>query len=155
MENLTRTPNPSVKSSYQQSSQIASDRSSLVCQRFVTVSGRRATIWDGKTGKAMTTLTAESLLGNSQADITAFSLDHQVDERCHGKTVSVVFTRISIIKGMKCRARFALFLRMCGLHRTIYTFVPSLRPEKCALHILDFYAFIESTPRFRQSGCSR
>eukprot|EP00752_Nemacystus_decipiens_P009657 g8628.t1 len=49
-------------------------------QRFVTVSARRATVWDGKTGEALTTLTSERLLGNDQADITAFSLDHQV--RC-------------------------------------------------------------------------
>lgn len=48
-------------------------------QRFVTVSARRVTVWDGKTGEALTTLTAERLLENDQADITAFSLDHQVD----------------------------------------------------------------------------
>lgn len=47
-------------------------------QRFVTVSARRATVWDGKTGEALTTLTSERLLENDQADITAFSLDHQV-----------------------------------------------------------------------------
>lgn len=47
-------------------------------QRFVTVSARRATVWDGKSGEALTTLTSERLLGNAQADITAFSLDHQV-----------------------------------------------------------------------------
>eukprot|EP00903_Cladosiphon_okamuranus_P012920 g12063.t1 len=46
-------------------------------QRFVTVSARRATVWDGKTGEALTTLTSERLLENDQADITAFSLDHQ------------------------------------------------------------------------------
>lgn len=50
-------------------------------QRFVTVSARRATVWDGKTGEALTTLTSERLLDNDQADITAFSLDHQVP-RC-------------------------------------------------------------------------
>lgn len=37
-------------------------------------------MWDGKTGEALTTLTSERLLENDQADITAFSLDHQV--RC-------------------------------------------------------------------------
>lgn len=47
-------------------------------QRFVTVSARRATVWDGKSGEALTTLTSERLLGNDQANITAFSLDHQV-----------------------------------------------------------------------------
>ncbi|CAM9150457.1 unnamed protein product, partial [Hapterophycus canaliculatus] len=46
-------------------------------QRFVTVSARRATVWDAKSGEALTTLTSERLLGNDQADITAFSLDHQ------------------------------------------------------------------------------
>lgn len=55
-------------------------------QRFVTVSARRATVWDGKTGEALTTLTSERLLGNDQADMTAFSLDHQVrrafDKQC-------------------------------------------------------------------------
>lgn len=35
-------------------------------------------MWDGKTGEALTTLTSERLLENDQADITAFSLDHQV-----------------------------------------------------------------------------
>lgn len=52
--------------------------SNLNNQRFVTVSARRATVWDGKTGEALISLTAERLLGNAQADITAFSLDHQV-----------------------------------------------------------------------------
>lgn len=35
-------------------------------------------MWDGKSGEAITTLTSERLLGDAQADITAFSLDHQV-----------------------------------------------------------------------------
>ncbi|CAM9375604.1 unnamed protein product, partial [Ectocarpus fasciculatus] len=46
-------------------------------QRFVTVSARRVTIWDAKSGEALTTLTSERLLGNDTADITAFSSDHQ------------------------------------------------------------------------------
>eukprot|EP00904_Undaria_pinnatifida_P002793 jgi/Undpi1/12514/HiC_scaffold_6.g02183.m1 len=46
-------------------------------QRFVTVSARRATVWDGKTGEAINTLTSKRLLGNEEVDITAFSLDHQ------------------------------------------------------------------------------
>ncbi|CAM9103616.1 unnamed protein product [Ectocarpus sp. 13 AM-2016] len=46
-------------------------------QRLVTVSARRVTIWDAKSGEALTTLTSERLLGNNQADITAFSSDHQ------------------------------------------------------------------------------
>ncbi|CAM9971015.1 unnamed protein product [Ectocarpus sp. 6 AP-2014] len=46
-------------------------------QRLVTVSARRVTIWDAKSGEALTTLTSERLLGNDQADITAFSSDHQ------------------------------------------------------------------------------
>ncbi|CAB1110919.1 unnamed protein product [Ectocarpus sp. CCAP 1310/34] len=47
-------------------------------QRLVTVSARRVTIWDAKSGEALTTLTSERLLGNDQADITAFASDHQV-----------------------------------------------------------------------------
>lgn len=35
-------------------------------------------MWDGKSGEALRTLTSERLLGDAQADITAFSLDHQV-----------------------------------------------------------------------------
>ncbi|CAM9705457.1 unnamed protein product, partial [Ectocarpus sp. 4 AP-2014] len=46
-------------------------------QRLVTVSARRVTIWDAKSGEALTTLTSERLLGNDQADITAVSSDHQ------------------------------------------------------------------------------
>lgn len=50
----------------------------FLVQRFVTVSARRATVWDGKTGEAINTLTSKRLLGNEEVDITAFSLDHQV-----------------------------------------------------------------------------
>lgn len=49
-----------------------------MAQRFVTISARRATVWDGKTGEALTTLPSKRLLGNEEADITAFCLDHQV-----------------------------------------------------------------------------
>lgn len=58
----------------------------FLVQRFVTISARRATVWDGKTGEALTTLTSKRLLGNEEADITAFCLDHQVCRRynvCH------------------------------------------------------------------------
>ncbi|CAM9206262.1 unnamed protein product [Scytosiphon promiscuus] len=107
-------------------------------QRFVTVSARRATVWDGKSGEALTTLTSERLLGSDQADITAFSLDHQG----HKLVVGADTGRIR-----SCFSHSGSVIRQLDPHNGAVNWLAfaSRKTDKCvfsvggdgALHVLD------------------